>query len=196
MDEDLLHSHSSPAMKFLIDQRIKIRKRFAERKKICKRFEHERVAEQEETLEMLQALARGYEVVKKLAQKDTLSSSPSSTSSSSSASSSSSSTSSPSSSSSNAASLVATAAPSASAQCASAGEPSVVSVRLGAFHAYNQAFGRKSDLGITVKATFSAPAPGVGLCVTLITPHGQVGSPSYTTSCVCGGECGGACVCE
>ena len=98
--------------------------------------------------------------------------------------------------SSNAASPVATAPPSASAQCASAGEPSVVSVRLGAFHAYNQAFGRKSDLGITVKATFSAPAPGVGLCVTLITPHGQVGSPSYTTSCVCGGECGGACVCE
>ena len=101
-----------------------------------------------------------------------------------------------SSSSSNAASPVATAPPSASAQCASAGEPSVLSVRLGAFHAYNQAFGRKSDLGITVKATFSAPAPGVGLCVTLITPHGQVGSPSYTTSCVCGGECGGACVCE
>ena len=102
-----------------------------------------------------------------------------------------SSSSSSSSSASNAASPM--APPSASA---SALEPSVVSVRLGAFHAYNQAFGRKSDLGITVKATFTAPAaPGAGLCVTLITPHGQV-HDCVRVSCACGGECGGVCACE
>ena len=89
--------------------------------------------------------------------------------------------------------VTATAVTSASA---SALEPSVVSVRLGAFHAYNQAFGRKSDLGITVKATFTAPAaPGAGLCVTLITPHGQV-HDCVRVSCACGGECGGVCACE